>query len=81
MKPPRGKPRGIFQGILSNLPQQAAGNSTLKEIKETLLILHREIMGEAFRTHILGIGDFLSEFIWGHLIWQTLKRYSAFKNS
>jgi hypothetical protein len=32
-EPPRGKPRGIFQGIFSILPQQAAGNSTLKEIK------------------------------------------------
>jgi hypothetical protein len=36
-EPPRGKPRGIFQGILSILPQQAAGNSTLKEIKILLL--------------------------------------------
>ncbi|UCF90960.1 MAG: hypothetical protein JSW39_22155 [Desulfobacterales bacterium] len=32
-EPPRGKPRSIIQLILSILTQQAAGNSTLKEIK------------------------------------------------
>ena len=45
-------------GSISSATPLGMRRSSHKSIKkEALLILHKEIMGDAFKTHLLGIGD------------------------